>query len=140
MCVFVCICQATWCWRSSASKWRNMLPQRFVRIRLPWQPSTTTGRSSMLVMSASSHRSMYVHTHASLNILPSTQLLVSSWVNIIFHISLFFDVSKLNCCYYFQLEQWGPFDLLIGGSPCNDLSIVNPIRKGLYGTWVWCMH
>uniref|UniRef100_A0A3B5B4X6 DNA (cytosine-5-)-methyltransferase n=1 Tax=Stegastes partitus TaxID=144197 RepID=A0A3B5B4X6_9TELE len=30
------------------------------------------------------------------------------------------------------LEEWGPFDLLIGGSPCNDLSIVNPIRKGLY--------
>ncbi|XP_034551005.1 uncharacterized protein LOC117821083 isoform X2 [Notolabrus celidotus] len=31
-----------------------------------------------------------------------------------------------------QLEQWGPFDLLIGGSPCNDLSIVNPYRKGIY--------
>ncbi|XP_029690198.1 uncharacterized protein isoform X1 [Takifugu rubripes] len=31
-----------------------------------------------------------------------------------------------------HLERWGPFDLLIGGSPCNDLSIVNPIRKGLY--------
>nr|XP_029138650.1 LOW QUALITY PROTEIN: uncharacterized protein LOC110004536 [Labrus bergylta] len=31
-----------------------------------------------------------------------------------------------------HLEKWGPFDLLIGGSPCNDLSIVNPYRKGLY--------
>ncbi|KAF7210638.1 DNA (cytosine-5)-methyltransferase 3B-like [Nothobranchius furzeri] len=31
-----------------------------------------------------------------------------------------------------NLEKWGPFDLLVGGSPCNDLSIVNPIRKGLY--------
>ncbi|KAM6924459.1 DNA (cytosine-5)-methyltransferase 3C-like [Xenentodon cancila] len=30
------------------------------------------------------------------------------------------------------IEEWGPFDLLIGGSPCNDLSIVNPVRKGLY--------
>ncbi|RVE71163.1 hypothetical protein OJAV_G00071370 [Oryzias javanicus] len=30
------------------------------------------------------------------------------------------------------LDAGGPFDLLIGGSPCNDLSIVNPIRKGLY--------
>ncbi|MEQ2298178.1 hypothetical protein AMECASPLE_002504 [Ameca splendens] len=30
------------------------------------------------------------------------------------------------------IEKWGPFDLLIGGSPCNDLSIVNPLRKGLY--------
>lgn len=34
---------------------------------------------------------------------------------------------------FLQLHRWGPFDLLIGGSPCNDLSIVNPIRKGLYG-------
>lgn len=32
-----------------------------------------------------------------------------------------------------QIAKWGPFDLLIGGSPCNDLSIVNPLRKGLYG-------
>ncbi|KAL1021359.1 hypothetical protein UPYG_G00012300 [Umbra pygmaea] len=31
-----------------------------------------------------------------------------------------------------HIEEWGPFDLLIGGSPCNDLSIVNPFRKGLY--------
>uniref|UniRef100_A0A8C5BFQ7 DNA (cytosine-5-)-methyltransferase n=1 Tax=Gadus morhua TaxID=8049 RepID=A0A8C5BFQ7_GADMO len=31
-----------------------------------------------------------------------------------------------------QLTKWGPFDLLIGGSPCNDLSIVNPYRKGIY--------
>uniref|UniRef100_A0A3Q3LFV1 DNA (cytosine-5-)-methyltransferase n=1 Tax=Mastacembelus armatus TaxID=205130 RepID=A0A3Q3LFV1_9TELE len=31
-----------------------------------------------------------------------------------------------------HLKRWGPFDLLIGGSPCNDLSIVNPFRKGLY--------
>uniref|UniRef100_A0A3Q4GWT7 DNA (cytosine-5-)-methyltransferase n=1 Tax=Neolamprologus brichardi TaxID=32507 RepID=A0A3Q4GWT7_NEOBR len=36
------------------------------------------------------------------------------------------NITKKN------LEQWGPFDLLIGGSPCNDLSIVNPLRKGLY--------
>ncbi|CAK6979447.1 DNA (cytosine-5)-methyltransferase 3A-like isoform X5 [Scomber scombrus] len=31
-----------------------------------------------------------------------------------------------------HIEEWGPFDLVIGGSPCNDLSIVNPARKGLY--------
>ena len=31
-----------------------------------------------------------------------------------------------------QLAEWGPFDL-IGGSPCNDLSMVNPLRKGLFG-------
>ncbi|XP_061551694.1 DNA (cytosine-5)-methyltransferase 3A isoform X1 [Phycodurus eques] len=31
-----------------------------------------------------------------------------------------------------HLQEWGPFDLVIGGSPCNDLSIVNPARKGLY--------
>lgn len=34
---------------------------------------------------------------------------------------------------YIQIQEWGPFDLVIGGSPCNDLSIVNPARKGLYG-------
>ncbi|XP_040203583.1 DNA (cytosine-5)-methyltransferase 3A-like [Rana temporaria] len=32
-----------------------------------------------------------------------------------------------------QIEAWGPFDLVLGGSPCNDLSVVNPNRKGLYG-------
>ncbi|KAF4078242.1 hypothetical protein AMELA_G00197160 [Ameiurus melas] len=31
-----------------------------------------------------------------------------------------------------HIEKWGPFDLLIGGSPCNDLAIVNPARKGLF--------
>ncbi|XP_056128774.1 DNA (cytosine-5)-methyltransferase 3B [Lampris incognitus] len=31
-----------------------------------------------------------------------------------------------------NIDAWGPFDLVIGGSPCNDLSIVNPARKGLY--------
>ncbi|XP_074498757.1 uncharacterized protein LOC141772022 isoform X2 [Sebastes fasciatus] len=31
-----------------------------------------------------------------------------------------------------HINEWGPFDLLIGGSPCNDLSIVNPFRKGIY--------
>uniref|UniRef100_A0AAY4DMF6 DNA (cytosine-5-)-methyltransferase n=1 Tax=Denticeps clupeoides TaxID=299321 RepID=A0AAY4DMF6_9TELE len=31
-----------------------------------------------------------------------------------------------------NMAEWGPFDLVIGGSPCNDLSIVNPARKGLY--------
>ncbi|MGH0129017.1 UNVERIFIED_CONTAM: hypothetical protein FKN15_075400 [Acipenser sinensis] len=31
-----------------------------------------------------------------------------------------------------HIAEWGPFDLLIGGSPCNDLSIVNPARKGLF--------
>ncbi|XP_037539704.1 DNA (cytosine-5)-methyltransferase 3B-like [Nematolebias whitei] len=31
-----------------------------------------------------------------------------------------------------HISDWGPFDLMIGGSPCNDLSIVNPFRKGLY--------
>ncbi|KAJ8412274.1 hypothetical protein AAFF_G00145410 [Aldrovandia affinis] len=31
-----------------------------------------------------------------------------------------------------DIADWGPFDLVIGGSPCNDLSIVNPARKGLF--------
>ncbi|XP_041474403.1 DNA (cytosine-5)-methyltransferase 3A-like [Lytechinus variegatus] len=40
------------------------------------------------------------------------------------------DVQKITPK---ELKLWGPFDLLIGGSPCNDLSIVNPARKGLGG-------
>ena len=31
-----------------------------------------------------------------------------------------------------QVELWGPFDLVIGASPCNDLSIANPARQGIY--------
>ncbi|KAL4843899.1 hypothetical protein H8958_001801 [Nasalis larvatus] len=36
------------------------------------------------------------------------------------------NITKKN------IEEWGQFDLVIGGSPCNDLSNVNPARKGLY--------
>ncbi len=44
------------------------------------------------------------------------------------------EVCPLNWfSFIVQIDKWGPFDLLIGGSPCNDLSIVNPARKGLYG-------
>jgi site-specific DNA-cytosine methylase len=35
-----------------------------------------------------------------------------------------------------KLSGIGPIDLLIGGSPCADLSLVNPARRGLYGKWV----
>ncbi|KAK7128668.1 hypothetical protein R3I94_017036 [Phoxinus phoxinus] len=31
-----------------------------------------------------------------------------------------------------HIVEWGPFDLLIGGSPCNDLCTANPSRKGLF--------
>ncbi|XP_071440260.1 DNA (cytosine-5)-methyltransferase 3C-like [Hetaerina americana] len=39
------------------------------------------------------------------------------------------DVEKFT---YDQISYLCPFDLVIGGSPCNDLSAVNPNRKGLY--------
>lgn len=45
-----------------------------------------------------------------------------------------------QCLLFFlllQIHEWGPFDLVIGGSPCNDLSIVNPARKGLYGRAIY---
>jgi site-specific DNA-cytosine methylase len=32
----------------------------------------------------------------------------------------------------------GPINLLIGGSPCSDLSRVNPARRGLYGEGCQC--
>ena len=31
-----------------------------------------------------------------------------------------------------QIAEWGPFDLVFGGSPCNDLSMANPSRRGIY--------
>ncbi|XP_054709326.1 DNA (cytosine-5)-methyltransferase 3B-like [Uloborus diversus] len=31
-----------------------------------------------------------------------------------------------------EIKNLCPIDLVIGGSPCNDLSLVNPFRKGLY--------
>jgi len=30
------------------------------------------------------------------------------------------------------IDEIGPFDVVVGGSPCNDLSIANPARKGIY--------
>ncbi|KAJ3586413.1 hypothetical protein NHX12_012811 [Muraenolepis orangiensis] len=41
-------------------------------------------------------------------------------------------VSDVRTITRKQLAEWGPFDMLIGGSPCNDLSMVNPLRKGLF--------
>ncbi|NXF84715.1 DNM3B methyltransferase, partial [Eubucco bourcierii] len=37
------------------------------------------------------------------------------------------NITKRN------IEEWGPFDLVIGGSPCDDLSLVNAARKGICG-------
>ncbi|KAM3617476.1 uncharacterized protein V6R79_006695 [Siganus canaliculatus] len=48
------------------------------------------------------------------------------------HDGKIFHVGDVRSITEEQINKWGPFDLLIGGSPCNDLSIVNPIRKGLY--------
>lgn len=46
------------------------------------------------------------------------------------------DIRPITLPLSSQIQEWGPFDLVIGGSPCNDLSIVNPARKGLYGRWL----
>ena len=35
-----------------------------------------------------------------------------------------------------KLSALGHIDLLLGGSPCADLSLVNPARKGLYGKYI----
>ncbi|GIX96743.1 hypothetical protein CDAR_591681 [Caerostris darwini] len=42
-----------------------------------------------------------------------------------------------------KIKSMSPIDLIIGGSPCNDLSLVNPNRKGLYdfnGTGFLVIH
>lgn len=43
------------------------------------------------------------------------------------------DVTRLNKD---NLETLLPIDLIIGGSPCSDLSKVNPARKGLLGKYL----
>jgi site-specific DNA-cytosine methylase len=39
-----------------------------------------------------------------------------------------------------KLISLGRIDLLIGGSPCTELSLANPARKGLYGMYVLGKH
>ncbi|KAK2570266.1 DNA (cytosine-5)-methyltransferase 3A [Acropora cervicornis] len=39
------------------------------------------------------------------------------------------DIQKISRD---QIQDLGPFDFVFGGSPCNDLSIANPIRRGIY--------
>ncbi|KAM9751308.1 DNA (cytosine-5)-methyltransferase 3C-like [Menidia menidia] len=53
-------------------------------------------------------------------------------VGTINHDGRIFHVGDVRFITKERIEEWGPFDLLIGGSPCNDLTIVNPSRKGLY--------
>ena len=40
------------------------------------------------------------------------------------------DITKFTVD---DVIRHGPFDLVMGGSPCNDLSGANPRRRGLYG-------
>ena len=40
------------------------------------------------------------------------------------------DCSDFNFMSSLQLAELVPIDLLIGGSPCNELSLANPLRKG----------
>lgn len=50
--------------------------------------------------------------------------------------NFFGDMVRLGCiskCTNEMLHALGPIDLLIGGSPCNELSRVNFRRKGLFG-------
>jgi hypothetical protein len=35
-----------------------------------------------------------------------------------------------------RLDSLGRIDLLLGGSPCTELSLANPVRKGLYGMYM----
>lgn len=45
------------------------------------------------------------------------------------------EVHDVNLITMDFLRKIGPVDFLIGGSPCNDLSIANPKRKGLVGEY-----
>jgi len=39
-----------------------------------------------------------------------------------------------------KIQEIAPIDLLIGGSPCNDLSLVNPARMGLHSIYRQSIH
>lgn len=41
------------------------------------------------------------------------------------------NVRDITCK---TIKEIAPIDLLIGGSPCNDLSLANPARLGLHGS------
>lgn len=50
------------------------------------------------------------------------------------------QIRYLKTIFLFQIKSLGEIDLLIGGSPCNDFSLVNPARKGLYGmNHIYCL-
>ncbi|XP_030623652.1 uncharacterized protein LOC115806935 [Chanos chanos] len=53
-------------------------------------------------------------------------------VSMVNHYGKILHVDDVRFITKEHIDKWGPFDLLIGGSPCNDLSIVNPARKGLF--------
>ncbi|XP_051963958.1 uncharacterized protein LOC127630461 isoform X2 [Xyrauchen texanus] len=50
-------------------------------------------------------------------------------VGMIKHKGLIEYVKDVRTITRKHLAEWGPFDLLIGGSPCNDLTMVNPAKK-----------
>lgn len=50
-------------------------------------------------------------------------------VGIVRHQGRIMYVGDVRNVTHKHIHEWGPFDLVIGGSPCNDLSIVNPARK-----------
>lgn len=52
----------------------------------------------------------------------------------------YFALVLIYVYIFLQLAKLGPIDLLLGGSPCNDLSRVNPRRKGLYGESCWLVY
>ncbi|XP_077096185.1 DNA (cytosine-5)-methyltransferase 3A isoform X2 [Siphateles boraxobius] len=53
-------------------------------------------------------------------------------VGLVRHLGRIMYVGDVRNVTHKHIHEWGPFDLVIGGSPCNDLSIVNPARKGLF--------
>lgn len=60
-------------------------------------------------------------------------MLVASYHHGVTHVG---DASLLTRA---QLVKLCPIDLVLGGPPCNDLSIVNPLRKGFNGTGMLLM-
>jgi len=57
----------------------------------------------------------------------ATFLTKSRYGNNIIHLGSVTDIDEE------MLRKIGPINLLIGGSPCSELSRVNPRRRGMFG-------
>jgi len=58
------------------------------------------------------------------------------YVSILNHGDMIKRIGAIETVDQEKLSALGRIDLLLGGSPCDDLSLENPAHKGLYGKYI----